>query len=157
MLGLETASQIASASLPSFCNIPCLPGALDHWHTNPSRIGRASALALAQAGAPVLIHYNSNPDEAEAVAAEIRRVGGKAEKVGAALSKPNGQCPRRIGTRREPSRSWRSVRMPQRSEPCPICSPACRAESSARPVTRFFARDSNSHYGNIDYGNLDYG
>jgi 3-oxoacyl-[acyl-carrier protein] reductase len=59
--------------------------------TGASRgIGRATALALAQAGAQVLIHYNSNPDEADIAAAEIRKAGGKAEKVGADLSKPDG-------------------------------------------------------------------
>src|ERR1700756_644547 len=59
--------------------------------TGASRgIGRASALALAQAGAQVLVHYSSSPDEADAVVAEIRKTGVKAEKVGADLSKPDG-------------------------------------------------------------------
>ena len=59
--------------------------------TGASRgIGRASALALAQAGAQVLIHYSSNEKEAEAVVAEIRKGGGKAEKVGADLRKTDG-------------------------------------------------------------------
>jgi 3-oxoacyl-[acyl-carrier protein] reductase len=59
--------------------------------TGASRgIGRASALALAQGGAQVLVHYNSNEKEADAVVAEIRKGGGKAEKVGADLRKPDG-------------------------------------------------------------------
>src|SRR6185312_14578176 len=59
--------------------------------TGASRgIGRATALALAQAGAQVLVHYSSSPDEADAVVADIRRNGGKADKVGADLSKPDG-------------------------------------------------------------------
>jgi 3-oxoacyl-[acyl-carrier protein] reductase len=59
--------------------------------TGASRgIGRASALALAQAGAQVLVHYNSNETEADAVVTEIRKNGGKAEKIGADLSKPDG-------------------------------------------------------------------
>ena len=59
--------------------------------TGASRgIGRASALALAQAGARVLVHYSSNEKEADAVVAEIRNGGGKAEKVGADLRKPDG-------------------------------------------------------------------
>ena len=59
--------------------------------TGASRgIGRASALALAQAGAQVLVHYSSNEKEADAVVAEIRTGGGKAEKVGADLRKPDG-------------------------------------------------------------------
>jgi NAD(P)-dependent dehydrogenase (short-subunit alcohol dehydrogenase family) len=59
--------------------------------TGASRgIGRATALALARAGAQVLVHYSSSPDEADTVVAEIRKAGGKAEKVGADLGKPDG-------------------------------------------------------------------
>jgi 3-oxoacyl-[acyl-carrier protein] reductase len=59
--------------------------------TGASRgIGRASALALAQAGAQVLVHYSSSEKEADAVVAEIRKAGGKAEKVGADLRNPDG-------------------------------------------------------------------
>jgi 3-oxoacyl-[acyl-carrier protein] reductase len=59
--------------------------------TGASRgIGRASALALAQAGAQVLVHYSSGEKEADAVVAEIRNRGGKAEKVGADLRSPEG-------------------------------------------------------------------
>src|SRR3984885_1448931 len=59
--------------------------------TGASRgIGRATALALAQDGAQVLVHYGSNEKEANAVVAEIRRGGGKAEKVGADLRKADG-------------------------------------------------------------------
>jgi 3-oxoacyl-[acyl-carrier protein] reductase len=59
--------------------------------TGASRgIGRATALALAQGGAQVLVHYGSNEKEADAVVAEIRKGGGKAEKVGADLRKPDG-------------------------------------------------------------------
>jgi 3-oxoacyl-[acyl-carrier protein] reductase len=42
--------------------------------TGASRgIGRASALALAAAGAQVLVHYGSGAKEADAVVAEIRK------------------------------------------------------------------------------------
>lgn len=59
--------------------------------TGASRgIGRASALALAQAGAQVLVHYSSSEKEADAVVAEIRNTGGKADKVDADLRKPDG-------------------------------------------------------------------
>jgi len=59
--------------------------------TGASRgIGRASALALAKAGAQVLVHYSSSGKEAEAVVAEIRQAGGRAEKVAADLRTPNG-------------------------------------------------------------------
>ena len=59
--------------------------------TGASRgIGRASALALAAAGAQVVVHYGSSEKEADAVIAVIREAGGKAEKVGADLRKPEG-------------------------------------------------------------------
>ena len=59
--------------------------------TGASRgIGRASALALAKAGAQVLVHYSSRRKEAEAVVAEIRQAGGRADKVAADLRAPNG-------------------------------------------------------------------
>ena len=44
--------------------------------TGASRgISRASALALAKAGAEVLVHYNPGAAEAEAVVTEIRNGG----------------------------------------------------------------------------------
>jgi 3-oxoacyl-[acyl-carrier protein] reductase len=59
--------------------------------TGASRgIGRAVALALAKAGAQVLVHYGSAQTEADAVVTQIRNAGGRAEKVGADLSAPNG-------------------------------------------------------------------
>jgi 3-oxoacyl-[acyl-carrier protein] reductase len=59
--------------------------------TGASRgIGRAIAIALAQAGAQVVVHYSSNEKEADAVVAEIRKGGGKAEKVGTDLRKADG-------------------------------------------------------------------
>jgi 3-oxoacyl-[acyl-carrier protein] reductase len=53
-------------------------------------IGRATALALASAGAQVIVHYSSGEKEATAVVAEIRNAGGKAEKVSADLRTANG-------------------------------------------------------------------
>src|SRR5258705_10706676 len=59
--------------------------------TGASRgIGRSSALALANAGAQVLVHYNGGEKEAAAVVAEIRNAGGKAEKVAADLRASDG-------------------------------------------------------------------
>jgi NAD(P)-dependent dehydrogenase (short-subunit alcohol dehydrogenase family) len=59
--------------------------------TGASRgIGRASALALAKAGAQVLVHYSTGEKEAAAVVAEIRKTGGKAEKIAADLRAPDG-------------------------------------------------------------------
>jgi 3-oxoacyl-[acyl-carrier protein] reductase len=59
--------------------------------TGASRgIGRATALALARAGAQVLVHYSNSEKEADAVVAEIRERGGRAERVGADLRQANG-------------------------------------------------------------------
>lgn len=59
--------------------------------TGASRgIGRASALALAKAGAQVLVHYGRGAKEAEAVVEEIRRAGGRADAVSADLAAPDG-------------------------------------------------------------------
>jgi 3-oxoacyl-[acyl-carrier protein] reductase len=59
--------------------------------TGASRgMGRAAALALAAAGACVLVHYGASAKEAEAVVAEIRNAGGRAEAVAADLSAKDG-------------------------------------------------------------------
>jgi 3-oxoacyl-[acyl-carrier protein] reductase len=59
--------------------------------TGASRgIGRASGLALAKAGAQVLVHYASGATEAEAVVAEIRKAGGRADAIAADLAAPDG-------------------------------------------------------------------
>jgi 3-oxoacyl-[acyl-carrier protein] reductase len=59
--------------------------------TGASRgIGRASALALARAGAQVLVHYGRGAKEAEAVVADVRKSGGRAEAVAANLAAPDG-------------------------------------------------------------------
>jgi 3-oxoacyl-[acyl-carrier protein] reductase len=59
--------------------------------TGASRgIGRATALALAKDGAQVVIHYGRGADEAEAVVAEIRKAGGKADAVAGDLAAPDG-------------------------------------------------------------------
>src|SRR3989441_10679190 len=59
--------------------------------TGASRgIGRASALALAEAGAQVLVHYGSGAKEAAAVVAEISKAGGRADAIAADLSASDG-------------------------------------------------------------------
>jgi 3-oxoacyl-[acyl-carrier protein] reductase len=59
--------------------------------TGASRgIGRAIALALAKAGAQVLVHYGSDEKAAAAVVAEIQQAGGRAEKVATDLRAPEG-------------------------------------------------------------------
>ena len=59
--------------------------------TGASRgIGRATALALAEAGAQAIVHYSSGEKEATAVVTDIRNAGGKAEKVAADLRAADG-------------------------------------------------------------------
>jgi 3-oxoacyl-[acyl-carrier protein] reductase len=66
--------------------------------TGASRgIGRATAVALAQAGAHVIVHYGSGEKEATAVVTDIRNAGGKADKVGADLRAADG--PHRLAER----------------------------------------------------------
>jgi 3-oxoacyl-[acyl-carrier protein] reductase len=57
--------------------------------TGASRgIGRATALALAAAGARVLVHYGKSQSDADTVVETIRGNGGRADAVGADLSAP---------------------------------------------------------------------
>ena len=59
--------------------------------TGASRgIGRATARALASAGARVIVHYGNAVQEADSLVAEIRAAGGKADAVGADLAAPDG-------------------------------------------------------------------
>jgi NAD(P)-dependent dehydrogenase (short-subunit alcohol dehydrogenase family) len=53
-------------------------------------IGRAAALALAAAGARVIVHYGRGADEAKSVVDQIRVAGGRADAVAADLSAPDG-------------------------------------------------------------------
>src|SRR3984957_4493357 len=59
--------------------------------TGASRgIGRATALALAEAGARVLVHSGRSAQEAESLVAGIRSSGGRAEAIQADLGTPDG-------------------------------------------------------------------
>jgi 3-oxoacyl-[acyl-carrier protein] reductase len=59
--------------------------------TGASRgIGRAAAIALASDGAQILVHYGTGKAEAEAVVAEIRKAGGRADTRSADLATPDG-------------------------------------------------------------------
>jgi NAD(P)-dependent dehydrogenase (short-subunit alcohol dehydrogenase family) len=59
--------------------------------TGASRgIGRATASALADAGAHVLVHYGRSAKEAEAFVSEIETKGGRANAISADLGTPNG-------------------------------------------------------------------
>src|SRR5216684_8864549 len=53
-------------------------------------IGRATAAALAEAGAHVLVHYGRSKQEAESLVAEIQAKGGRANEVSADLGTPDG-------------------------------------------------------------------
>jgi 3-oxoacyl-[acyl-carrier protein] reductase len=59
--------------------------------TGASRgIGRATALALAEAGAHVLVHYGRSVKEAESLVAEIQARGGRADAIAADLGTQDG-------------------------------------------------------------------
>jgi len=59
--------------------------------TGASRgIGRATAAALARAGAHVLVHYGRSAREAESLVSEIKTDGGLANTISADLGTPNG-------------------------------------------------------------------
>jgi NAD(P)-dependent dehydrogenase (short-subunit alcohol dehydrogenase family) len=59
--------------------------------TGASRgIGRATAAALARAGAHVLVHYGRSIEEAESLVAEIQTKGGRADAISADLGTPDG-------------------------------------------------------------------
>ncbi len=59
--------------------------------TGASRgIGKATALALAEAGAHVLVHYGRSAQEAESVVAAIQAHGGRANAVSVDLGAPDG-------------------------------------------------------------------
>jgi 3-oxoacyl-[acyl-carrier protein] reductase len=59
--------------------------------TGASRgIGRATASALAKAGANVLVHYGRSVQDAESLVAGIRSKGGRADAISADLGTPDG-------------------------------------------------------------------
>ena len=59
--------------------------------TGASRgIGRATAMALAAAGARLLVHYGRSAQEADEVVAAIKAQGGRADAVSADLGIPDG-------------------------------------------------------------------
>jgi NAD(P)-dependent dehydrogenase (short-subunit alcohol dehydrogenase family) len=59
--------------------------------TGASRgIGRATAAALAEAGAHVLVHYGRSKQEAESLVAEIKAKGGRGDAIAADPGGPGG-------------------------------------------------------------------
>src|SRR5258705_11684207 len=53
-------------------------------------IARATALALAQTGAHVLVHFGRSAQESESLVSEIQTKGGSANAISADLGTPNG-------------------------------------------------------------------
>jgi len=59
--------------------------------TGTSRgIGRATALALAETGVHVLVHYRRSTQEAQSVVENIQSTGGRADAIRADLATPEG-------------------------------------------------------------------
>jgi NAD(P)-dependent dehydrogenase (short-subunit alcohol dehydrogenase family) len=59
--------------------------------TGASRgIGRATASALGEAGAHILVHYGRSAQDAESLVADIRSKGGRADAIRADLGTPDG-------------------------------------------------------------------
>ncbi|HEX4022215.1 MAG TPA: SDR family NAD(P)-dependent oxidoreductase [Acidobacteriaceae bacterium] len=99
--------------------------------TGASRgIGRATAAALASAGAHVLVHYGRSAHEAESLVAAIRAEGGRANAVSADLSGSQNSRRRfaaltgnmRIAMNNTPSKG-KEIRIPGPDHPIAI-SPA---------------------------------
>src|ERR1700704_7079646 len=66
-------------------------------HNKPARVtgapresGGATALALAETGAHVLVHYGRSAPEAESLVSEIQTKGGSANAISVDLGTPNG-------------------------------------------------------------------
>jgi NAD(P)-dependent dehydrogenase (short-subunit alcohol dehydrogenase family) len=57
---------------------------------NKTALGRATAAALAEAGAHIIVHYGRSAQEAESLVTEIRTKGGHAEAFSADLGTPDG-------------------------------------------------------------------
>lgn len=68
--------------------------------TGASRgIGRATAMALARAGAHVLVHYGRSAQEAESAVDAIQAAGGRANAISADLASPDGAAQLAKGAR----------------------------------------------------------
>ena len=86
---LETVTLSAAATTRTMI-MPTLTGKTA-LVTGASRgMGRASALALAAAGAQVLVHYGRGANEADGVVAEIRKAGGRADAIAMDLAAADG-------------------------------------------------------------------
>jgi NAD(P)-dependent dehydrogenase (short-subunit alcohol dehydrogenase family) len=116
--------------------------------TGASRgIGRAIALALATAGARVVIHYGHSADKAKAVVDQIRAAGGRADAVAVNLADAQGahalaaRVRDLVGERLDIIVGFRPPIRAQRSRalfPCAAASPHSRQwqQHSVRLVAR---------------------
>ena len=81
--------------------------------TGASRgIGRATAAALAEAGAHVLVHYGRSSQDAESLVDSIRAKGGRAEAIRADLATADG-----VTSLAKEVRSRLTCRISQRQRP----------------------------------------
>src|ERR1700682_840941 len=82
--------MISASATTRMMNMPSLNGKTA-LVTGASRgMGRASALALAAAGAQVLVHYGRGAKEADGVVAEIRKGGGRGGGIAMTLAAVDG-------------------------------------------------------------------
>src|SRR6201988_2245011 len=82
--------MISASATTRTMNMPSLNGKTA-LVTGASRgIGRSSALALAAAGAQVLVHYGRGANEADGVVGEIRKAGGRADALAVDLERADG-------------------------------------------------------------------
>ncbi len=79
--------NLPEPTLPDCPVLPLLKGQTALVTGASSGIGKAIAIALGRAGADVVVNYVSGPDDAEAVAAEIRRGGSRSLALRADISK----------------------------------------------------------------------
>jgi len=68
--------------------------------------GRATAAALAEAGAHVLVHYGRSAQEAESLVAEIQTKGGHADAISADLGTGRRVAPCQEGPAPSPAIDW---------------------------------------------------
>src|SRR5438309_8029649 len=82
--------MLSASATTRTMNVPSLNGKTA-LVTGASRgMGRASAFALAAAGAQVLVHYGRGAKEADGVVAEIRKAGGRADAIATDLATADG-------------------------------------------------------------------
>ena len=103
--------------------------------TGASRgMGRASALALAAAGAQVLVHYGRGAKEADSVVADIRKAGGRADAIATDLAAADG--PHKLA---EQARSIIGARLDILVANAGISKPATIEETTVEDFDKLFA------------------